>query len=133
MTLSTDDVLEIHQLAARYNHAVDAGDGPAFAATFVDDGVFDLGPQVLKGRDEISAFATGVPGALPKCRHMVSNVVVDEVPGEPGAAALKAYVMIYAAVGEGGSRALVQSGTYDDTLRRDDDGWRFVVRTFRQD
>lgn len=41
--LSTADRLEIEQLYAKYNHAIDFGDGDAWAATFTADGSFDRG------------------------------------------------------------------------------------------
>ena len=41
MGLSTEDVVEIQGLVARYSQAVDGGDADAFLACFIEDGVFD--------------------------------------------------------------------------------------------
>ena len=38
MPLPVEDVLAIQKLLADYNHAIDAGDGDAFAGAFVEDG-----------------------------------------------------------------------------------------------
>ena len=53
--LSLADRLEIRELIARYNWAIDTRDGVAVADTFVPDGVFD-GGRVFRGREELIAF-----------------------------------------------------------------------------
>ena len=132
MALSTEDVLAIHELAARYNHAVDSGDGVGFAATFTDEGALVSGERI-QGRAALTAFAQGLPSRLPKTRHVVSNLVVEADPIDPDAATLRAYLALYAGVGEGGAPALVGLGTYADTLRREDGRWRFAERVFTAD
>ena len=74
--LSTDDVVAIQQLVARYNFAVDGGDPDAFAGTFTPDGEFGAGGQVMRGHDELRAFVVGRAGIAPR-RHLVSSIVVD--------------------------------------------------------
>ena len=69
MTLAADDILAIQKLIADYNHAVDAGDGAAFAALFVDGGSLDSGFNVIKGHDELRDFAGIVPSMAPGARH----------------------------------------------------------------
>ena len=39
--LTTQDYIEIEQLYATYNHAIDSGDAEAWAATFTPDGSFN--------------------------------------------------------------------------------------------
>ena len=39
--LTGDDYIEIQQLYARYNNAIDSGDAEGYAATFVPDGTFN--------------------------------------------------------------------------------------------
>src|SRR5689334_19264950 len=77
MALATDDILAIQKLIADYNHAVDAGDGPTFAALFVESGSLDSGFNVIKGHDELRDFAGMVPSMAPGARHWVSNVSID--------------------------------------------------------
>ena len=59
MALDPADTLEILQLAARYNHAIDYGDPEAWAGTFTADGTFNTatgrparprGPGEVRGR-----------------------------------------------------------------------------------
>jgi len=50
--LSTQDYIDIEQLYATYNHAIDSGDGEAWAATFTPDGTFNK----FAGHDQLVGF-----------------------------------------------------------------------------
>jgi uncharacterized protein (TIGR02246 family) len=128
MPLPIEDIVAIQQLAARYNHAVDAGDGPAFAATFVEDGQL-VGTPTVTGRPALDAFAAQVPAMIPKPRHVATNLLVD---GDGDYATLKAYLHVVASP-EGASPTIVVSGTYSDALRRENGEWLFVRREFIAD
>ena len=128
MALSTDDVLAIQKVAALYNHAVDAGDGPGFAATFVEDGKL-INTERVEGRAALSAFAETVPTRLPRPRHILSNVVID---GDGDRATLKGYLQVFAHIGDGAPQP-VTTGVYNDTLRREDGEWLFVERVYVAD
>ena len=128
MGLSTDDVLEIQQLVARYNFAVDGGDADAFADTFTAEGVFTVAGQEMRGHDALRAFVEGRTGIGPR-RHVVSSILVD---GDGDAATLRAYLQVVAKADDG-SFAVSTQGTYDDRLVRTGDGWRFSARTFTID
>ena len=95
----TEDRDEILQLMYRYNHLIDSGDAPAWAATFTADGVFDVAGQVRSGRNELITFAAGESGH----RHVVVNPVID-VTGDT--ASVRAYFIVYQRT------ALVATGTY---------------------
>jgi uncharacterized protein (TIGR02246 family) len=128
MGLSTEDVVAIQQLVARYNFAVDEGDADAFAGTFTPDGEFGAGGQVMRGHDELRAFVTGRAGVAPR-RHVVSSMLVD---GDGDRASLRAYLQVFA-LGDDGSFQVAVQGTYDDELVRVPDGWRFARRSFSID
>ena len=51
--LATQDYIDIQQLYARYNIAIDTGDGEGWAATFTPDGVFN---NTNKGHDALVQF-----------------------------------------------------------------------------
>ncbi|MGX7678938.1 nuclear transport factor 2 family protein [Jatrophihabitans sp. DSM 45814] len=129
MALPAEDVVAIEQLCARYNHAVDAGDGPGFAATFTEDGVLVVN-QRFEGHAALAAFAESVPTRIPRPRHIVSNVLVD---GDSNAASAKAYLQLYARTGDGGGLSMISSGVYADSLRRKDGQWLFIERVFAAD
>jgi ketosteroid isomerase-like protein len=125
MALTTDDILAIQKLIADYNHFVDAGDGDAFAALFVNDGSLDSGFNVVKGTDELRDFAAAVPTMAPGSRHLVSNISID---GDGAIATARLYLQVWTTAGGAAETKLVISGRYDDTLRRDGSTWRFVTR-----
>ena len=50
--LTTQDYIDIEQLYATYNHAIDSGDGEAWAATFTADGTFNK----FTGHDQLVGF-----------------------------------------------------------------------------
>lgn len=125
MALAPDDILAIQKLIADYNHIVDAGDGEAFAALFVEGGSLDTGFNVVKGADELRGFADFVPTMAPGARHLVSNVSVD---GDGAAATARLYLQMWSTAGGAAESKLVISGRYEDTLRRDGGTWRFVTR-----
>ena len=116
----TEDRDEILQLMYRYNHLIDSGDAPAWAATFTADGVFDVAGQVRSGRNELITFAAGESGH----RHVVVNPVID-VTGDT--ASVRAYFIVYQRT------ALVATGTYRDEVVRTPDGWRFAKRVSTPD
>jgi ketosteroid isomerase-like protein len=130
MTLSTEDQLAIRDLAARYNHAIDSGDGAAYAATFVEDGVLDAGELVVEGRAALSEFATNFRGSVRAPRHIATSLVID---GERDHAELRAYVQMFTMVGDPPRHEVAASGTYADTLARIGGSWHFVRRTFTSD
>ena len=50
--LTTQDYIDIEQLYAQYNHAIDSGDGEGWAATFTPDGAFNR----FAGKDALVGF-----------------------------------------------------------------------------
>lgn len=130
MALSTEDQLAIWNLAARYNHAIDSGDGVAYADTFVDDGVMQAGELVVEGRAALEQFASSFAASVRAPRHIATSLIID---GDGDHAGLRAYVQMFTMVGEPPKHEVTASGTYDDTLARVDGAWRFVRRNFTID
>lgn len=128
MALDAADALEILQLAARYNHAIDYGDPEAWAGTFAEDGVFNGGgPQPVTGHSALAAFAANFPSAVPGGRHWTNNHVVD---GDGDEATHSCYLNLISASGGGNS---VITGRYNDSLKKIDGQWRFTERTVTPD
>jgi len=122
-------MVEIHQLYAAYNHAVDGGDGEAFARCFVPDGRLG-GDMDISGGEALVAFAQGVPAAVPGIRHNATNILVA-AGDAPDTASGKAYLTVI--VSKDGQSSVFMTGRYLDTLRRTPAGWRFVERSFTGD
>lgn len=127
MALSSEDRLEIQELYARYNHAIDSGNGDAWAATFTPDGTFKSGPADFAGTDALAKFGASLVERM-KPRHWTNNLVIDEAPdGAKGSC----YLLLYNLGGE--KPAIATSGIYRDELKKTADGWRFTARTVHPD
>jgi hypothetical protein len=133
MGLTTEDVLEIQGLAARYNHAIDSGDADGYVGTFSENGSMSAGPLVLEGHDALGQFAKNFSSSVREPRHVATNLVID---GDGDKATLKAYVQMYILAGDEGEPArqtLMTSGKYDDVLAKENGSWKFVQRVFTAD
>lgn len=122
-TLNSDDLFAIHGLLARYGHLIEARDFPALAGLFAPDGILDFTemgiPAVISGRNEIQAFYTGVqhPAA-----HHCTNIDVVSIGDDGQECSLRSKWFV-----PDGDRG-VRGGDYYDTLRRTEEGWRFLQR-----
>jgi uncharacterized protein (TIGR02246 family) len=122
---STADRLDLHDLVARYNQAIDHHDPQAWADVFEDDGALVVNGELrAQGRKELFDYVerrrlTGQP----KLRHWVTNVLIDVCGDE---ATLKLYVMAF----DIGARLEVPyvMGEYEDLAVRRNGRWRFRVR-----
>jgi len=119
--LTADDYVEIQQLYARYNNAIDSGDGEAYAATFVPEGTFNT----LTGHDALVGFIHNwrqkMGGA--NQRHWNTNLTITPAPeGASGS--------VYLLLVDVGARppAILAAATYEDQLIKTAAGWRFKKR-----
>ncbi|MCK9487784.1 MAG: nuclear transport factor 2 family protein [Dehalococcoidia bacterium] len=119
MTLTLADRLDIQDLAARYNTAIDSGDARAWAATFTSDGTFESGGHTHQGTDALAAFATGFAERMAGTRHWNNNLIIQ---GDGDQATLRCYLMLVR------GPEVITSARYEDTLRRVDGEWRFASR-----
>lgn len=136
---SVADQLQIQQLMARYEWALDSGDAKAYAALFADDGVLAFAGGEQKGRAAIQAaienlaksFSASAPAGAPprKIQHILSNLVVDQ-HGDT-AEARSFWTEIWNPTGKAmGVRA---AGHYEDRLVRKGGRWWFARRQIFDD
>ena len=125
-SLSTQDYIDIQQLYARYNEAIDSGDGEAYATTFTPDGIFNT----YKGHDALVGFIQQWKEKMNGAnrRHWNTNLVIT--PTAEGASG-SVYLMLL----DVGVRppAIVSTAKYTDALVKTADGWRFKQRATRGD
>ncbi|WP_010125933.1 nuclear transport factor 2 family protein [Sphingomonas sp. KC8] len=123
------DRLEINELLARYCHALDQKDWPAFHAVFTDDATLDFtafgGPKGTAG--ELEAFLAPVLDSLIASQHMVSTVIVD-IDGDQAKARSAAIVPMTALAADGGEQTSLSGLWYEDQLVRTSAGWRIRYR-----
>ena len=129
MTLSAADKIEIQELVARYNRAIDGGNPDEWADTFTADGVFEgLVVGSFSGRDELLGFAQEF-WRDPKyqewwgAQHWTTNMIIE---GDGDKATLFAYHIMFTPDGQGATPALLAG--YQDELSRVDGRWRFSKR-----
>ncbi|MGE3510132.1 MAG: nuclear transport factor 2 family protein, partial [Vicinamibacterales bacterium] len=87
-SLTPQDFVEIQQLYAKYNWALDSGDSKGYADTFTPDGVFNNNV----GREAIIKFADGFAKGLGShVRHWNTNLLIT--PSATGASG-KVYLVL---------------------------------------
>src|SRR5579872_2586917 len=124
--LTADDYIEIQQLYAKYNVAIDSGDAEGYAATFTADGVFNN----FKGHDALVGFIKQwrerMNGA--SRRHWNTNLVIT--PTSDGASGT---VYLFLMDVSAKPPAIQTAARYEDQLVKTADGWRFKVRQTKSD
>jgi hypothetical protein len=139
--LTTQDFIDIEQLAARYAFLVDTctAGGYEFADLFTPDGEFSVsqawgtaGGRKTKGREALAAAAggDGKGGCVdPKTTlgYGISHISVNHViTPAPGGATGKSYLL---AIGVGGDPTTIErQGGYEDVYVKTPNGWRIQSR-----
>ena len=125
--LKGDDYLAIQQLYARYNTAIDHGDGEAWARTFTTDGVF---AGNFKGYDALVGFVNtwrtnpAMNGTLR--RHFSADLVIT--PTAEGATATVSTLLVDLSTKP---VSIANFVTYADVLVKTKDGWQFKSRAVK--
>jgi 3-phenylpropionate/cinnamic acid dioxygenase small subunit len=122
--LTTQDYIDIEQLYATYNHAIDSGDGEAWAATFTADGTFNK----FAGHDQLVGFIQQWMEKMNGANRRHWNTNLRIVPGKDGASA-SVFLMLV----DVSTKSIVATGMYDDTLVKTANGWRFKSRQTKMD
>ena len=128
--MKIEDKFAIHELIARYNHAIDGGDPDGVAACFVSDGTFQGISGFFAGHAELRKLGMTLTEALIP-RHMVSNVVITEEDGGADAAQVKSHLFYYEVTPDG--FYFKTSGVYTDVVVRIDGAWKFRSRVMTLD
>jgi actinorhodin biosynthesis protein ActVIA len=122
--LTTQDYIDIEQLYATYNHAIDSGDGEAWAATFTPDGTFNK----FNGHEQLVGFIQQWKEKMNggNRRHWNTNLRIE--PSKDGASA-SVFLMLV----DVSTKSIVATGMYNDTLVKTAGGWRFKTRQTKMD
>ena len=132
VALTPQDYMEIQQLYSTYAKAADLADGAGYAGTFTPDGEFvsarDAGQgswtrSTVKGTEPL--IKTGSTSGL---RHHFTNISVKRTPEGADATC---YLLMYTA--RTVPATLSTTATYQDTLVKTSDGWRFKRRIMWRD
>ena len=124
-TLTAQDLVDIQQLYAKYNWALDGGDSEGYASTFTPDGVFNNNV----GHDAIVKFAdTFHAGLGAHVRHWNTNLMI--LPTPEGASGQVYLVLVDFA---NKPATIATSASYTDQLVKTPQGWRFKKRATKGD
>jgi ketosteroid isomerase-like protein len=123
-----EDDLAIHRLIVSYGLAVDTGDAAGAAATFADDGVYDVDVGAMHGQAAVAAMirADRHQAMVGRCAHQIGPAVV-EVRGDTATAV--GYSRVYLATE--GTLEIYRVSTNRWDLARRDGTWRVVRRITR--
>jgi hypothetical protein len=120
-SLTADDYIEIQQLYAQYNNAIDSGDAEGYAGTFIPDGVFNT----FTGHDALVGFIhrwrDNMKGG--NMRHWNSNLAIV---GTPEGASGSVYLLLVAVSAR--PPVIATAAKYEDQLVKTPQGWRFKKR-----
>lgn len=132
MNADFEDKFAIEELIGRYNQSIDQGLFEPFLDCWCDDGVFDGlgGPYV--GKAAIRAFTDGYDARYRLRLNGLKHFTVNIVSRIDGDRAVSSSHLQLVATGTQGAHILF-TGRYEDVLRREPEGWRFVRRSLHQD
>ena len=120
-SLTADDYIEIQQLYAQYNDAIDSGDAEGYAATFIPEGVFNG----FQGHDALVGFIhrwrENMKGG--NMRHWNTNLAIK---GTPEGASGSVYLMLLDVSAR--PPVIASAAKYEDELVKTSEGWRFKKR-----
>src|SRR5258708_3855758 len=123
--LTSDDLIEIQQLYAKYNWALDAGDAEGYASPSRPEGVY----KNTAGHDAFGKFAnTSHAGLGAHVHHWNTNLMI--LPTADGASGQVYLVLVDFATKPA---SIATSATYSDELVKTAQGWRFKKRATKGD
>ena len=126
-SFTAQDYIDIQQLYAKYNEAIDSGNAEAYAATYVPDGVFNT----FTGKDALMGFVQQYKEKMNglRNRHWNTNLIITPTAG--GGATGSVYLMLMNVSTQPPTISSV--ARYADELVKTPQGWRFKKRTTRGD
>lgn len=121
------DKIEIQELGAAFDNALDAEDADKFVSVFVDDGILEGFWGQSKGRAALKqAHAFMLATFAKDKRHVVTN---HEISVADGRATMFSYLTVF----DRKSLGVTGTATFTDELVRQDGRWKFVKRVLRAD
>jgi hypothetical protein len=125
-----EDRQDIHDLVMRFAYFIDTDNLALVSGLFAEDGCMTYSHKI-EGKQAVHAFFTGASGYFLGMSHNVTNLLI-EVNGDTAKATSKALGWHWLAQARGAREALPADllliGGYQDELRREPEGWRFVNR-----
>ncbi|HEU5171919.1 MAG TPA: nuclear transport factor 2 family protein [Nitrososphaeraceae archaeon] len=128
-TITIDDKINIHELIAKYNLAIDSKNIDEWTNTWADDGIWITTFGEAKGKTELKNMVNQITNEFASGkRHVSTNIVIEDISSSAtnGMANAKSYLTVIEAHK---TPEVVATGVYSDTLRKDGSGkWKFFQR-----
>ena len=121
-----EDELAIRDLIARYTDGVNRFDADTWAATWAEDGYWNLLGMETRGRDNIRQFWLGAMGTFKFALHQVGSGTLD-IDGDTASG--RWYLTEYTCDQEDNRGMVV--GVYDDKYVKVDGSWYFSERRYQ--
>jgi len=118
------DKVELVELCARFDLAIDSNDIEAYVSLWTENPVMEMDGTTARGQEALRAFFVEHVKTLGHGRrHLSLNHVVLSIEGDSATAT--SYMVVIEAEK---APAVVASGVYSDTLQRVDGRWKFARR-----
>jgi hypothetical protein len=119
--MDAGDKVEIHELISRYCHILDTRNWADLDKIFLPDSIVDSGPTlgIYRGLQAIADFWSDYPH--PDGHHALNVLIESEEPDGTVNVVTKGF---FARTGG------FNGGDYHDVVRKTENGWRFVSRTY---
>jgi len=129
-TITIEDKINIQELIAKYNVALDNKNIDEWTNTWTDDGVWSTPFGEAKGKTELKNMINQVTNEFASGkRHLSTNIIIEDAPNNMTTA--KSYLIVTEAKK---NPEVVASGAYIDTLKKDANSkWKFVQRRLEID
>ena len=128
--ITIEDKINIQELIAKHNIAVDNKNIDDWTNSWTDDGVWSTPFGEAKGKTELKNMINQVTDEFASGkRHLSTNIIIEDAPNNMASA--QSYLIVTEAKR---TPEVVASGTYIDTLKKDANGkWKFVQRRLEID
>ena len=126
MSNPAEDELAIRHLVAAYADAVNRRDGPLWASTWAEDGVWDLMGNEITGKDAVVDMWNNAMNGF----EFVVQLVYQGTLEIDGASATGRWYLAEHLRPQGSQSGRFNIGTYADKYQRIDGKWLFTRRTY---
>lgn len=129
LTQEVADKLAIGQLVHRFENAFDAGDIDAHMTTWAEEIIFESPFGIYNDRSTYKEWVAGFMQqmqAMGGTRHIITNAVIEILGDE-------ATMFCYLIILNQQKRSIIASSTFQDSLRKIDNEWKFTRRVLHVD
>jgi hypothetical protein len=124
-TQEMSDRIEIHDVLARYCHAVDDRDWETYRAIFTADAVIDdvVTGGIRSGVDDHVVYLKRALSNIRLSQHTISTILLD-VDGDSARAKVQCICPMVVVLPQAAAQTMILGVRYRDRLSRTDAGWR---------